>query len=275
MGVAQIQVAQNAIQAPRVRLSDYSSLEHAQAAQALLNYQAQVLQNQAANAGSPFPVIKPVTAQRTTVLPPQPVTAQPSVQAPLQVHIQKTDQDILAEQAFSNPRNPDQSLLQQTQAGHAISGSKLEQVELNLARLQAKGQITNLQAQNGLKAMQLATANNWLKHNGKNNPNGTVTYRGITVPNRMGSVLSYSDTQHYLETGKHISPRDNWQKALNKTMDSFLKGLRNGLTAGPSMQGNMDEEIPYDIGDIVGAILDNGINPDQWALYIKLRDSGS
>lgn len=50
LGIAKVQAAQQRanppVQTPPVRLSDYSSLEHAQAAQNLLNYQAQVFENQ-------------------------------------------------------------------------------------------------------------------------------------------------------------------------------------------------------------------------------------
>jgi hypothetical protein len=200
---------------------------------------------------------------------------------PLKGYLQKTNQDaLLWEEAFHDPQNSEQNILQQMQGKEALPASKLEQAELNLARMQAAGKISSEQTKEALQMVQLGTAHNWIAHHGKANKDGSLTYRGMIVPKRVGPLLAYTDTQHYLKTGQHLSTRGNWQEKMLTAGQNFLEGIGHGLSAGGAFKSKSD--LLFVAGDMIGTIGANialatgtaGVGtPAALALYWAARET--
>lgn len=209
----------------------------------------------------------------------RPGTLQSSADKPFQHKPGASQLQQIVQQAFVDPRPGKSDILQQARQGR-VAGHRMAQVELNLARIKAQGQITpEQQAHLEIGAKALFSAN-WLRHDGQDVGNGYITYRRITVERSLAPMLAYADAEQYWRQNTHLSPKQDWMGQLQKTATGLLKGLANGIVAGAGPNASRGEEGAYAVGDVLGAI---GVNvaalfagplaPAVWVGYGLAREA--
>jgi hypothetical protein len=144
----------------------------------------------------------------------------PSVGRPLTAHTTKSRQDTLIEQAFREPANPVQDIIEQANGPERLPESRLNQAELNLDTMLAQGKINAQEYQDLAVAAKAATARNWLQHDGKVNTDGTVTYRGVKMDRKVAPMVAYADAKRYWDKDIHLSAEE-----LGKAALEFGKGV--------------------------------------------------
>lgn len=161
--------------------------------------------------------------------------------------------DPLLEKAFSDPSQSQQNIM--TQSVDRLDESRMGQVELNLDRMQSRGEITpaqRTQLEMGVKAL---FAHNWLTHDATFNPDGTATYRGMTVEESLVSSLAYADAKQYWSKETHLSPKENWHAEMGKAASELLEGMAHGVSAGG--YGKHKEGLAYAAGELLGTVAAN------------------
>jgi hypothetical protein len=133
----------------------------------------------------------------------------------LQAQVTKSRQDILLKQAFYDPSNPKQNILEQANGQARLSETKLNQVELNLDNLLAQGAINPSEYQELAVAAKAAAAQNWLRQDGKDNGNGTTTYRGVTMNQKVAPLVAYADAKRYWDKEVHLTSQELTKAAVD------------------------------------------------------------
>jgi hypothetical protein len=132
----------------------------------------------------------------------------------------KSRQDQLIEQAFLDPGNPAENILQQANGTERLLAGKLSQVELNLDTLFAQGRISQTEQQELSATAKAVVARNWLAHDGQLNEDGTVTYRGVVMDARTAPLIAYADAKRYWDKERHLSTQE-----LGKAATDLARGV--------------------------------------------------
>jgi len=226
---------------------------------------------------NPAPVqVAPQQAQTTPPLsPPQnllmpnqhdaPSTKAKSMQTTLTVQALKTEQDALIQQAFRDPHRPGKNIIEQAQEPERLDERKLGQVELNLAVLKGQSKISAQQAQELAVAAKLAVSQNWLRHDGRDQGDGHISYRGVTVPKAQTPLLSYADAKHYWDTDMHLN-----RSQLADAASKLAQGAYNFLI-GDDIHTLQDPKASLFAKTLAGVSIASNFIPGAWVEKAGVR----
>ena len=139
----------------------------------------------------------------------------------LQGQVSKTNVDTLLQEAFYDPNNPEQNIIEQANGQQRLDDSKLGQAELNLDRMLGQGTINQSQYQQLAVAAKAAASENWLKHDGVNNGDGTVSYRGVTIDQTVAPLVAYADVKRVWDKEVHLSAQELEKAAKDLAIGTY------------------------------------------------------
>lgn len=105
-------------------------------------------------------------------------------------------------------------MLEQAKGTGRLSEAKLNQIQQNLDTLYAQSKISAAEYQELAVMAKAATAENWLRNDGKVNGDGTIIYRGVRMEQSVAPGVAYADAKRYWEKDVHLSTQELAKAAL-------------------------------------------------------------